>query len=60
MGGPEPLIRLGWSRNSLKVDDEITVEGSLARDGSALVNARSVVLTATGRQDVRRLERRRR
>ena len=50
MGGPNALIRLGWSRNSLKVDDEITVEGSLARDGSALVNARSVVLTATGRK----------
>jgi hypothetical protein len=50
MGGPNSLIRLGWSRNSLKVDDEITVEGSLARDGSPLVNARSVVLTATGRK----------
>jgi hypothetical protein len=50
MGGPNSLIRLGWSRNSLKVDDEVTVEGSLARDGSALVNARSVVLTATGQK----------
>jgi uncharacterized protein DUF6152 len=50
MGGPNSLIRLGWSRNSLKVDDEVTVEGSLARDGSALVNARSIVLTETGRK----------
>lgn len=50
MGGPNALIRLGWSRNSLKVDDEVTVEGSLARDGSALVNARSIVLTETGRK----------
>jgi hypothetical protein len=50
MGGPNALIRNGWSRNSLKVDDEITVEGSLARDGSALVNARSIVMTSTGRR----------
>jgi hypothetical protein len=50
MGGPNALIRLGWSRNSLKVDDTVTVEGSLARDGSPLVNARSIVMTDTGRR----------
>ena len=31
MGGPNALIRLGWTRNSLKPDDLVTFEGSLAR-----------------------------
>ena len=50
MGGPNALLRLGWKRDSLKQDDLITVEGSLARDGSPLVNARSVVMAATGQK----------
>jgi len=50
MGGPNALIRLGWSRNSLKADDVVTVEGTLARHGSHLANARSVVLASTGRR----------
>jgi len=37
-------MRQGWSRNSLKVGDEVTVEGSQAKDGAKLANARSVVL----------------
>jgi hypothetical protein len=44
MGSPNGLMRQGWSRNSLKVGDEVTVEGSQAKDGSKLANARSVVL----------------
>jgi hypothetical protein len=50
MGGPNALIRLGWSRNSLQPDDMVTVEGTLARDGSKLANARSVVMASTGRK----------
>jgi hypothetical protein len=50
MGGPNTLLRQGWKRDSLKPDDIVTIEGSLARDGSHLVNARSVVLAATGRK----------
>ena len=50
MGGPNALLRLGWKRDSLKVDDEITVEGSLARDGSHLANAKNIVLVATGKR----------
>jgi hypothetical protein len=50
MGGPNVLIRQGWKRDSLKPDDMVTIEGSLARDGSNLVNARSVVLVATGQK----------
>jgi hypothetical protein len=44
MGSPNGLMRQGWSRNSLKVGDEVTVEGSQAKDGSKLANARSVML----------------
>jgi hypothetical protein len=50
MGGPNALIRQGWKRDSLKPDDTVTIEGSLARDGSRLVNARSIVLAGTGRK----------
>jgi len=50
MGGPNALIRRGWMRDSLRPDDMVTIEGSLARDGSPLVNARSVVMAATGQK----------
>jgi hypothetical protein len=50
MGGPNALIRRGWTRNSLKPDDVVTFEGSLARDGSRLVNARSLVMTESGKK----------
>jgi len=50
MGGPNALLRLGWKRDSLKTDDLITVEGSLARDGSPLANAKTITLVATGKK----------
>jgi hypothetical protein len=50
MGGPNALIRQGWKRDSVKAGDTVTFEGSRARDGSNLVNARSVVMTETGRK----------
>ncbi len=50
LGGPNALLRLGWTRDSLKIGDHITVDGSLARDGSPLVNATSIIQTATGRK----------
>ena len=50
MGGPNALLRQGWKRDSVKAGDRVTFEGSLARDGSNLVNARSVVMTETGRK----------
>ena len=50
MGGPNALLRLGWKRDSLKTGDLITVEGSLARDGSRLANATSIVMAATGQR----------
>src|SRR6186713_2569360 len=44
LGSPNSLMRLGWSRNSMKINDMVTVQGSLAKDGSKLVNARNVML----------------
>jgi Family of unknown function (DUF6152) len=50
MGSPNALLRLGWTRDSMQPGDVVTVEGSRARDGSPLVNARSVTLTKTGKK----------
>jgi len=49
LASPNVLRRNGWLRNSLGVGDAVTVEGSLARDGSKMANARTVTL-ATGEQ----------
>jgi len=48
MGSPLQLVRLGWTRNDVKVGDPISIEGWLARDGSKLINAKS--LTLAGRK----------
>lgn len=48
MGPPHGLQRSGWRRETLKVGEEVTVDGYLARNGANRVNARSVTLTATG------------
>jgi hypothetical protein len=45
MGSPNGLMRQGWTRNSMKIGDEVTVEGSAAKDGSNIGNARSVTLS---------------
>ena len=50
MGSPNGLMRAGWSRNSMKIGDVVTVEGSRAKDGSNVANARSVTLTSTGKK----------
>jgi Family of unknown function (DUF6152) len=44
LGNPNSLIRLGWTRKAMQVGDVVTVDGYLARDGSHLVNARTVLL----------------
>jgi len=46
---PNGLMRLGWTKRSLKPGDEITVDGYLAKDGSNTANAASVTL-ADGRK----------
>ncbi len=46
MGSPNGLMRQGWSRNSMKVGDVVSIEGSQAKDGAKLANARSVTLAS--------------
>jgi hypothetical protein len=45
LGAIPVLLKQGWRKDSLKQGDQITVEGSLAKDGSNSANARSVVLS---------------
>jgi hypothetical protein len=47
-GAPNTLTRSGWSRDSLKFGDQITIDGFLARNGSKTCNMRLVKL-ADGR-----------
>ena len=49
LGSPAGLIRRGWTRNSLKIGEPVTVEGFLAKDGSPLANSSTVKL-ADGRR----------
>ena len=44
LGAIPVLLKQGWRRDSLKAGDEVTVEGSMAKDGSNNGNARSVKL----------------
>jgi hypothetical protein len=50
LGSPNGLMRNGWTRNTLKIGDIVAVEGSLARSGEPLGNARVVILTSTGQR----------
>jgi hypothetical protein len=50
MGAPAVIQRSGWSRNSMKIGDLVTVEGSRAKNGDNHGNARSVVLVRTGQR----------
>jgi Family of unknown function (DUF6152) len=43
-GAPNALARMGWSRNSLKVGDQVTVEGFRAKNDERTANARQVIL----------------
>jgi hypothetical protein len=52
---PNALMRGGWTRNSLKAGDEVTVDGYLAKDGKPLadgsIHANSKMITlADGRK----------
>ena len=50
MGSPNGLMRAGWNRNTMQVGSKVTVEGSLAKDGSHTGNARSVTMADTGQK----------
>jgi hypothetical protein len=48
MGSPLQLRRQGWTRDSLKLGDQITVDGYPAKDGAKMASAKKVIL-ADGR-----------
>ena len=50
MGGPNGLLRAGWTRNSMKAGDVVTVDGFKARSGNPIGNATSVVMASTGQK----------
>jgi len=43
-GTPGSLYRQGWRKNSLRVGDSVTVEGYMAKNGTAHINGRKVTL----------------
>jgi len=45
LASPNVLNRQGWTRHSLNIGDVITVEGSRAKDGASMANARTVTLS---------------
>ena len=47
---PNQLMRAGWTRNSMKLGDMVTVEGIHARDGSNHGMAMTVTMVSTGKQ----------
>src|SRR3989442_6543516 len=49
LGSPLFLRKLGWRSDSLKIGDQVSVEGYLAKDGAKMANARNVNL-ADGRK----------
>jgi hypothetical protein len=49
MGPPHLLQRRGWRRDTLKIGEEVTFSGSLAKNGSKRVNARQVLTASGGR-----------
>ena len=48
LGPPHGLQGGGWRRETLKIGDQISVDGYLAKNGASRVNARSVTLAGTG------------
>lgn len=44
-GSPNHLFRAGWTRNTVKEGDQITIEGWEAKDGSHLAQTRQVILS---------------
>jgi hypothetical protein len=50
LGSPNALTRGGWARNTIAIGDVVTVEGSRAKDGTNVGNARDVVRAATGQK----------
>jgi len=48
LGPPHGLQGGGWRRETLKIGDQISVDGYLAKNGASRVNARSITLAGSG------------
>jgi hypothetical protein len=48
LGPPHGLQGQGWRRDTLKIGDVISLNGSLAKNGTNRVNASNVTLSSTG------------
>src|SRR5260370_29395594 len=44
MGSPLQLRRQGWTRDSLKDGDQVTVDGYHAQDGAKMASAKQIIL----------------
>jgi hypothetical protein len=50
MSSPNVLLRKGWTRDSMKPGDAVTVEAFRARDATHVGVAQAVTLTSTGQK----------
>lgn len=50
MGAPAVIQRNGWTRNTMKIGDLVTVNGSRAKNGANHGNARTVTMASTGKR----------
>ena len=48
LGPPHGLQGSGWRRETLKIGDQVTINGSLAKNGASRLNASTVTLGSTG------------
>ncbi|MEP7353638.1 MAG: DUF6152 family protein [Acidobacteriota bacterium] len=56
MGPPHGLQGGGWRRETLKIGDQIKVDGSLAKNGANRLNAKTITLASTGGKPGQRLD----
>ena len=50
MDPPHGLQARGWTRTTMKLGDEVKIDGTLAKNGSNRGNARSVTMVSTGKK----------
>ena len=50
MGGPNSLRSSGGTKETMKIGDEVVVEGYLAKNGTKNVNAKNVTMASTGKK----------
>ena len=46
MANPNRLLRAGWTRDTMKIGDQVTVAGTLAKNGTKRGNSRNVTFAS--------------